>query len=125
MYNQLILSNKNTNILSKYSYTTNDQPGDYFLFDIKLFNSKKKFKKFKNFKKIKNIKNGFIIERNDNINFQKYSKIKLDILNITNLSQTHNIEFLYNEKDYIYNDDFIYIEISNKFNKLVCFYNLK
>lgn len=122
MYNQLILSNKNTNILSKYSYTTNDQPGDYFLFDIKLFNSKKKFK---NFKKIKNIKNGFIIERNDNINFQKYSKIKLDILNITNLSQTHNIEFLYNEKDYIYNDDFIYIEISNKFNKLVCFYNLK
>ena len=125
MYNQLILSNKNTNILSKYSYTTNDQPGDYFLFDIKLFNSKKKFKKFKNFKKIKNIKNGFIIERNDNINFQKYSKIKLDILNITNLSQTHNIEFLYNEKDYIYNDDFIYIEISNKFNKLECFYNLK
>lgn len=125
MYNQLILSNKNTNISSKYSYTTNDQPGDYFLFDIKLFNSKKKFKKFKNFKKIKNIKNGFIIERNDNINFQKYSKIKLDILNITNLSQTHNIEFLYNEKDYIYNDDFIYIEISNKFNKLVCFYNLK
>ena len=122
MYNQLILSNKNANILSKYSYTTNDQPGDYFLFDIKLFNSKKKFK---NFKKIKNIKNGFIIERNDNINFQKYSKIKLDILNITNLSQTHNIEFLYNEKDYIYNDDFIYIEISNKFNKLVCFYNLK
>ena len=122
MYNQLILSNKNTNILSKYSYTTNDQPGDYFLFDIKLFNSKKKFK---NFKKIKNIKNGFIIERNDNINFQKYSKIKLDILNITNLSQTHNIEFLYNEKDYIYNDDFIYIEISNKFNKLECFYNLK
>ena len=122
MYNQLILSNKNTNILSKYSYTTNDQPGDYFLFDIKLFNSKKKFK---NFKKIKNIKNGFIIERNDNINFEKYSKIKLDILNITNLSQTHNIEFLYNEKDYIYNDDFIYIEISNKFNKLECFYNLK
>lgn len=122
MYNQLILSNKNTNISSKYSYTTNDQPGDYFLFDIKLFNYKKKFK---NFKKIKNIKNGFIIERNDNINFQKYSKIKLDILNITNLSQTHNIEFLYNEKDYIYNDDFIYIEISNKFNKLVCFYNLK
>jgi hypothetical protein len=122
MYNQLILSNKNTNISSKYSYTTNDQPGDYFLFDIKLFNSKKKFK---NFKKIKNIKNGFIIERNDNINFQKYSKIKLDILNITNLSQTHNIEFLYNEKDYIYSDDFIYIEISNKFNKLECFYNLK
>ena len=122
MYNQLILSNKNTNILSKYSYTTNDQPGDYFLFDIKLFNSKKKFK---NFKKIKNIKNGFIIERNDNINFQKYSKIKLDILNITNLSQTHNIEFLYNEKDYIYNDDFIYIELSKKFDKLICFYNFK
>lgn len=122
MYNQLILSNKNANILSKYSYTTNDQPGDYFLFDIKLFNSKKKFK---NFKKIKNIKNGFIIERNDNINFQKYSKIKLDILNITNLTQTHTVEFLFNEKDYIYNDDFIYIELSKKFDKLICFYNFK
>ena len=122
MYNQLILSEKNTNNSSKYLYTTNNQPGDYFLFDIKLFNSKKKFK---NFKKIKNIKNGFIIERNDNINFQKYSKIKLDILNINNLTQNHTVEFLFNEKDYIYNDDFIYIELSNKFNKLVCFYNLK
>ena len=122
MYNQLILSEKNTNIPSKYSYTTNNQPDDYFLFDIKLFNSKKKFK---NFKKIKNTKNGFIIEKNDNITFQKYSKITLDILNITNLTQNHNIEFVFNQKDYIYNDDFIYIEISNKFDKLVCFYNLK
>lgn len=122
MNNQLILSNKNTNNSSKYSCSTNDQPGDYFLFDIKLFNSKKKFK---NFKKIKNIKNGFLIERNDNISFQKYSKIKIDILNITNLSQMKNVEFIFNEKDYIFYNDFIYIELSNKFDKLVCFYNLK
>ena len=122
MYNQVTLSDKNTNILSKYLYTTNDQPNDYFLFDIKLLNSKKKFK---NFKKIKNTKNGFIIEREDNISFQKYSKMKLDILNITNLIQKHNIEFVFTDKDCIYTDDFIYIELSIKFDKLICFYNLK
>ncbi len=113
---------KKSKSFSKYLYASIDQSEDFYIFDIKLESQKKKFKKIK---KIKNSKSDFLINEGDNINYNKYEKLNLDVVNVNKANDIHSIEVELNNKSMIYKDEFIYLEVYSDMGVLKCFYNLE
>lgn len=112
---------KKSKSFSKYLYSNIDQTEDFFIFNIELISNKKKSKKIK---KIKNSKSGLLLSSSDDIMYSKYQKILMEIINITNPDSNHSLEIKLENKSLIYKDNFIYLEISDNYNALNCFYNL-
>lgn len=112
---------KKSKSFSKYLYSNIDQTEDFFIFNIELISNKKKSKKIK---KVKNSKSGLLLSSSDDIMYSKYQKILMKIVNITNPDSNHSLEIKLENKSLIYKDNFIYLEISDNYNALNCFYNL-
>tara|TARA_B100001093_G_scaffold515859_1_gene593195 strand:+ start:1250 stop:1630 length:381 start_codon:yes stop_codon:yes gene_type:complete len=119
----LVPQMKKSKSFSKYLYSTIDISDDFFLFNIKLTNQKKKFKK--KIKKITNSKSDNLINISDNIEYNKYSKMEIIISSVKNAFNTHQIEIKLEDKPIIFQDEIIYLEISNENNFLKCFFNLE
>ena len=90
-----------------------------------ILNQRVKKKKFKKIKKIKNSKSDFLINEGDNINYNKYEKLNLDVVNVNKANDIHSIEVELNNKSMIYKDEFIYLEVYSDMGVLKCFYNLE
>lgn len=113
---------KKSKSFSKYLYSSIDESNDFYVFDIKLSNDKKKFKKIK---KIKNSKSDMLLDLYDNIS-TKYTKINLEIAATNNIDDIHSVSIeLNSNKSTIYKDDYIYLEISSECDIIKCFYNLE
>ena len=117
----LTSSNLKSKSFSKSVYSSIDQSEDFYIFNIKLENHKKKSKKIK---KIKNSRNDMLIDILDKIHFNKYQKIEISFININKPYICHSISINLNKKPIIYQDDMIYLEIDKDLEYLKCFYNL-
>ena len=113
---------KKSKSFSKYLYSNLGNEEDFYLFDIK-FNSEKK--KSKKIRKVKNSKNDILINLNDNIQASKYSSLEMNIVNISNPSINHSLIISLKNDPVIYQDEFVYLEISTELKLLKCFYNLE
>lgn len=113
---------KKSKSFSKYLYSSVDNEEDFYLFDIKLISNKKKSKKIR---KIKNSKSDVLISLGDNVNVNKYITMELEITNITKPNINHNLLIDLKSNSSIYQDSFIYLELTNEMNLLKCFYNLE
>lgn len=118
----LIPQIKKSRSFSKYLYSSIDLSDDFYIFDIKLTNPKKKLKKFK---KIKNSKSDVLINNNDEISFTKYSKLEINITSLNNKLDSIDIEIELTNEPIIYQDDKIYLEITSDMDLMNCFYNLE
>ena len=118
----LIPQIKKSRSFSKYLYSSIDLSDDFYIFDIKLTNPKKKLKKFK---KIKNSKSDVLINNNDEISFTKYSKLEINITSLNNKLDSIDIEIELTNEPIIYQDDKIYLEITSNIDLMNCFYNLE
>lgn len=118
----LIPQIKKSRSFSKYLYSSIDLSDDFYIFDIKLINSKKKLKKFK---KIKNSKSDVLINNNDEISFTKYSKLEINITSLNNKLDSIDLEIELTNAPIIYQDDKIYLEITSDMDLMNCFYNLE
>ena len=118
----LIRQIKKSSSFSKYLYSSIDLSDDFYIFDIKLTNPKKKLKKFK---KIKNSKSDVLINNNDEISFTKYSKLEINITSLNNKLDSIDIEIELTNEPIIYQDDKIYLEITSNIDLMNCFYNLE
>ena len=118
----LIPQIKKSRSFSKYLYSSIDLSDDFYIFDIKLTNPKKKLKKFK---KIKNSKSDVLINNNDEISFTKYSKLEINITSLNNKLDSIDIEIELTNEPIIYQEDKIYLEITSNIDLMNCFYNLE
>ena len=118
----LIPQIKKSMSFSKYLYSSIDLSDDFYIFDIKLTNPKKKLKKFK---KIKISKSDVLINNNDEISFTKYSKLEINITSLNNKLDSIDIEIELTNEPIIYQDDKIYLEITSNIDLMNCFYNLE
>ncbi len=108
---------------SKYLYSSIDLSDDFFIFDIKLTNHKKKIKK--KIKKITNSKSDNLIEISDKIEYEKYTKMSISITSIHNSFQNHQLEVKLDENPIIFKDNLIYLEVSNENGFLKCYFNFE
>ena len=105
---------------SKYSSSDIDPTPSYYLFVIN-FDSKKKSKKIQ---KITTDNSKFLITNKEKINFKKYNKIKLELLNIKKPTEDHVVDLEIQNEVKIYKDSKIYLEVSNNSGYINLFYNI-
>ena len=117
-----IIPIKKSKSFSKYLYSSIDASNDFYIFEIKLSNEKKKFKKIK---KIKNSKSDMLLDLTDNVNSNKYTTLSLGITTTNNIDDIHYVNVNLKNKSTVYQDNFVYLEITSEFDVLKCFYNLE
>lgn len=122
-YNLVPQQIKKSKSFSKYLYSSIDLSDDFFIFDIKLTNQKKKIKK--KIKKITNSKSDNLIEISDKIEYNKYTKMVIYITSIHNSFQNHQLEFKLDDGQIIFQDNLIYLEVSNENGFLKCYFNFE
>ena len=114
---------KKTKSFTKYSYSSNDNINNSYLFVIELECPKKKY--YKKIQKISTEKNYYILNEDDKILFKKFTKIKLEITKLSNIDQSQIIEIDLNSNNLISKNNFIYLEVINKDDFLLCYYNIE
>jgi|SaaInlStandDraft_2_1057019.scaffolds.fasta_scaffold267415_2 hypothetical protein len=106
---------------SKYKTTDIDPTNEYYLFDIHLESNKRS----KKIKKISTDISKLLLTNEDNIYFNKYTKINFKIYNLKKQILSHNLSINLLNDNIIHKDKKIYLEINNQNGYLTLFYNLE